>query len=301
MSRKITRKVRTSTNIDCWTADVALHKQQTFPVFRRSQTTKTKDLEKQEKSSDARKNLKSKLACHLFGVEDCALSLVPGYASYIRYLEHQITAVHAMVIVPVLTILRFDTTGFESVVDLLCVIFDLFHESKKTGLSIDEVLEALYRHYGVAEQRPSKEAQHLIFAVIGWFTMLFRADLSNETIGKCDLKIEAPARNHNHSLRPTDLARRPIASGLLKSVYGSLLPQSDSNSPLNGTEDHRMLHVSSTNYFSLSIIGKIKVEWVDTLGSHLEFDPLQRTLYLFRLPSFCALSCVNQGHNSFDW
>jgi hypothetical protein len=53
---------------------------------------------------------------------------------------------------------------------------------------------------------------------------------------------------------------------------------------------------------SLNPSEQINIVWVRTLGLHLCFDAEQRTLSLFRFPSFCALFCLPRGSRTlFDW
>ena len=54
-----------------------------------------------------------------------------------------------------------------------------------------------------------------------------------------------------------------------------------------------LIHASSLRFNILKEIGKVNVEWTDVLSTHLIFNAITRTLYLFRLPSFCAVSCIS--------
>ena len=71
-------------------------------------------------------------------------------------------------------------------------------------------------------------------------------------------------------------------------------PQSVGES--RGMESSTALYVSTLNYATLKTISKVCLEWVSDLSSHLEFDPTSRLLYIFRFPSFCALSTLNTSH-----
>lgn len=53
-----------------------------------------------------------------------------------------------------------------------------------------------------------------------------------------------------------------------------------------------VLYESSLNYFSLYTIGRVRLQWVDTLTAHLAFDRSTRTLYVFRFPSFCVANIL---------
>ncbi|KAF2469966.1 uncharacterized protein BDR25DRAFT_201402, partial [Lindgomyces ingoldianus] len=55
-------------------------------------------------------------------------------------------------------------------------------------------------------------------------------------------------------------------------------------------------HIS---YYNLTRLAEIKIDWVDSIGEHLEFDRKQRALKLFRFPSFCALLCRGDPEKTF--
>ncbi|CCC12600.1 hypothetical protein SMACR_07007 [Sordaria macrospora] len=47
----------------------------------------------------------------------------------------------------------------------------------------------------------------------------------------------------------------------------------------------------NVNYYTLSKLSKIEIEWTDIASKHLELDARYMVLYLFRHPSFCVLMC----------
>ena len=55
--------------------------------------------------------------------------------------------------------------------------------------------------------------------------------------------------------------------------------------------------ISPTNFNIqvLSTLLRIRVQWVDTLALHLDYDQTTRTLSLFRYPSFCVNERLNAG------
>jgi hypothetical protein len=55
--------------------------------------------------------------------------------------------------------------------------------------------------------------------------------------------------------------------------------------------DGDWIEVSLLCCYVLSNIAKVKIEWVDSLSMHLEFDMYTKVLKIFRLPSLCLLMC----------
>jgi hypothetical protein len=53
------------------------------------------------------------------------------------------------------------------------------------------------------------------------------------------------------------------------------------------------------HFYSLSLIGKVKVECVAALSQHMDFDERNQTLKLFGFPSFCCYIC-SVGQTAFD-
>jgi hypothetical protein len=49
-----------------------------------------------------------------------------------------------------------------------------------------------------------------------------------------------------------------------------------------------VLYESNLNYSALVTIGRVKLDWVYDLSSHLAFDRRRRTLCIFRFPSYCV-------------
>jgi len=67
--------------------------------------------------------------------------------------------------------------------------------------------------------------------------------------------------------------------------FGRLIPE-----PLVGLEGvHELITVSYVCFAMLDKIADVKIEWVNSLCLHLEFDNVRRILKIFRFPSFCML------------
>jgi hypothetical protein len=51
------------------------------------------------------------------------------------------------------------------------------------------------------------------------------------------------------------------------------------------------LKSQNLSYYSLSYLLNVKIEWRTSVCEHLEFNIRNKTLKLFRVPSYCVLQC----------
>ncbi|KAL8855985.1 MAG: hypothetical protein Q9178_007355 [Gyalolechia marmorata] len=165
-------------------------------------------------------------------------------------------------------------------------------------LSIDEIVNHLVQRGLMCPQDDKvcqMEARGLIFAVLGWQTMLYRAAL-----GTCPPQQFAVTDEQSGyrgqafiSLKNQMATKRPLYEFLMG--FGLLLP------PLNfcgsfdpeekgAFETYTTVKPSEFNAYMFQSMGHFKLKWVDTLSCHLEFDDRTKTVYLFRYPSFCLAS-----------
>lgn len=165
------------------------------------------------------------------------------------------------------------------------------------SVSIDKITTHLLED-GILEPTSNSEtlliSKNLVFAVIGWQTMLYRPNMQS-----CPLVLLAIANEmdghqgqahmclkQNHSA-----CKRPMHEFLLG--FGVLLPPRNF-SVLESPEDKIAFNELKTatavsfNAHLLVSIGRINIKWTDSLACHLEFDTSSNTLFLFRYPSFCV-------------
>lgn len=144
-------------------------------------------------------------------------------------------------------------------------------------------------------------AKNLIFAVIGWQTMLYQADM--HSCPPEQLAIQSQMGIHqgqahmclkqNHSS-----CKRRMHEFLLG--YGLLLPPRNFEG-LGSVEDKKAfaefksVSPDSFNAYLLSSIGDVTIEWVDSLSCHMEFNSHLNKLFLFRYPSFCLANISADG------
>jgi len=98
------------------------------------------------------------------------------------------------------------------------------------------------------------------------------------------------------------LDNKDYALGSLLSAFGDIIPKCSRN--LKQQECPRCnintdrIEISQVSFYNLRKFISIKIEWVDCVSQHLEFDDRTKTLKLFRFPSLCFIMCRNQQGSS---
>ncbi|KAF2124108.1 hypothetical protein P153DRAFT_350835 [Dothidotthia symphoricarpi CBS 119687] len=154
------------------------------------------------------------------------------------------------------------------------------------------------------EANALSNARNLVFAIIGWQTMLYKPDM-----GSCrpdQLVIVDETDGHRGyayaELRQDQGASRRALYEFLMG-FGVLLPCY--NIGALASEDNKQASIKpktlspdSFNVHLLTGLGGIQIRWTDSLACHLEFDANSSTLFLFRFPTFCAINLLSQdkGH-----
>ena len=142
-------------------------------------------------------------------------------------------------------------------------------------------------------------AVQLVFQYVGWLTALYDP-------------LPDPSTTHLSLRKPKDKARRRklvqktvvrqlsvVISGADRPIqqllrrFGSLLPEAEC---VRGSQQAPGLEAGSEciiaayiSFQSLQQMLNIRLEWVDVLNQHLEFDQRKRVLRVFKLPSICRL------------
>lgn len=75
--------------------------------------------------------------------------------------------------------------------------------------------------------------------------------------------------------------------------YNRELSPLDAPGALPGRHDG-WIDLSLVCFHTLHKVATVKIEWVDSLSLHLEFDSRARILKVFRYPSLCFLMCCNE-------
>ena len=162
--------------------------------------------------------------------------------------------------------------------------------------SIDDIVAHILVS-GLIEEGKSKngplEARSLVFAMIGWQTMLYRPSLGTcppQHLAVIDEQDGYRGQAFMALQQSQGSVKRPLHEFLLG--FGILLPPSDLCTSTNmetrkSFTELKIIEPASFNASLLHSIGHFKIKWVDVLSCHLEFDERASTIFLFRYPSFC--------------
>ena len=173
--------------------------------------------------------------------------------------------------------------------------------SQFTPLTIDNLVHDLTENHILKERLDLHRKRVLVFAIIGWQTMLYKPDLGTSLPQHLAVVQEYDGLISQTILpckQASSAAKRPLSTFLLG--FGLLIPQR--NTCLSEDAEDRQayrsfLHVDSQqiNAFVLHGLAHLDLRWVDTLSMHLELDKEAKVLYLFRYPSFCVANLVAEG------
>ena len=178
-----------------------------------------------------------------------------------------------------------------------CAIAAFAQSSQHLG--IDKIVDHLVNRGLISPQDDRNrhmDARSLIFAVLGWQTMLYKPALG--TCPSQQLAVTDEQAGYRGqafvSLKQHQMAtKRPLYEFLMG--FGLLLPPLNFCGSLDPEEKeafnaHTTVKPSNFNAHILQSIGHFKLKWVDILSCHLELDDQTKTIYLFRHPSFCLAS-----------
>lgn len=223
--------------------------------------------------------------------------------SYTLYVERSLQVVSDMIAPHVISQLCRDTASTTTdassgTMEFSCKVVGLLqqeilnHKQSLDGV-VDKIIESANfenRHDPTTRQ----SCRHLVFAILGLSTMLFKP-----TGSKPSDMLETLQRNgdaEKHSVIPVDMCERPIRTLLMRlkalptGASTSTLSMPSNETADSGNSDAEALLSANLSFSSLKAIGSMSIEWVDSMDNHLDFDPDRRALSLFRYPSFCAAS-----------
>lgn len=174
--------------------------------------------------------------------------------------------------------------------------------------SINEIQEKLMEEDIFSSHSGSSDIsvaqRRLIFAMLGWLSMLFLPAFDTRTPSSLNI-YRAPGQpssglvfdDWSVSTSPTD---RPLA--ILLKAFGNLLPARSSTSNIASELSKQAFSWTSTssldvNAYLLSTLLRINIQWVDTLSLHLDYDKYRFfDIHHFVLPCW-SCNAVVQGHN----
>ncbi|KAF5536940.1 hypothetical protein FPHYL_12837 [Fusarium phyllophilum] len=143
------------------------------------------------------------------------------------------------------------------------------------------------------DQKLYQSANHVIFVLVGWLTMLYNpqpdAQMSIFQDGfQC---FQHRTLTHPLSGPSTPHTRREIAENMM--FLGLVIPKrlrADTSQDQAATSlDARLINAATICEYA-----GVEIEWSTSLFSHLSFDESRCRLTLFALPSFCLLHNVGE-------
>ena len=172
--------------------------------------------------------------------------------------------------------------------------------SRVPSNSIDSIVEDLISKdlLQIDSHIPSHDipshARYLVFAIIGWQTMLFKPDRLSYPVNRFGIIDETNGfrgRRHTQLSQPDSEYINPLHKLLFR--FGLILPPRGlwSNLPVAPEDKAKGRATFSSESFNahlLTAICGINLIWTDSLACHLEFVTADNTLYIFRYPSFCV-------------
>ena len=137
-----------------------------------------------------------------------------------------------------------------------------------------------------------------VFSVLCWATMMLQPKLHRADFeGSPTLMASISHNQSSGQALKMDIVRRPIPA-VFRTLKRLLFLSRWQQPTDNGYSDKSVtLYLSTLHYETLQTIGKIHIEWVDDLSSHLDFDSANRSLSVFRFPTFCALTTLRDSGN----
>ncbi|KAF4458058.1 hypothetical protein F53441_133 [Fusarium austroafricanum] len=168
--------------------------------------------------------------------------------------------------------------------------------SSTSKTTIADLADQVFEHFQVDETNrklQNNTMRHLIFASIGWLTMLYTAkpeSCGSDFTIKSDHRVWPATGNQ----RASSACHRPLGAVLRN--Y-EVMPIACPPEVRASSGRDRLLSVTHLNFFTMSRLGDVTVTWVDDLSKHCDFDRYSRTkeLKLFRVPSICAKICLSES------
>lgn len=183
--------------------------------------------------------------------------------------------------------------------------------------SIDQIISLLIRS-GVFkdigdDMETDLNREYIVFAMLGWLSMLYipSFDYGNWDVFKiCHDAKQPNSRLIYNAFKVTRCTDQEPARFLKQ--FGNLLPARHRDLTVGAGQRNRTapswspINPAKFNIHVLSTFLGIRVQWVDTLALHLDYEQTTRTLSLFRYPSICVYNlskCSTAIHAfaSSDW
>lgn len=245
----------------------------------------------------------------LFGLPGNYIHELPGILLFFRHLDNCFSVLIEQKYDVVWTLLGRSVpsdpmAGWEWCFAVMRALSD----ARDVDASLENVHSTLLRKSQLSahalDDNAKEEALRAIFASLCWMSMALKPVLNRKPLSSsspASILAGTWAEDSDHIVSRHAL-RRPVVKtfrAFRQSVDQSQADTSPSSfhTALPTLEPSEILYESSLNYFSLHNTGRVRLEWVDLLTSHLRFNRQKRTLSLFRFPSMCIAAIVGKGGN----
>ncbi|KFG79907.1 hypothetical protein MANI_009193 [Metarhizium anisopliae] len=164
------------------------------------------------------------------------------------------------------------------------------------SVTIDGITDTLIENgtISVTDNYSYQSTRQLIFAILGWQTMLYKPDLLSYVHGEFNIFDETDGYRGEARVslvQPEHSGKQDLPSFLLG--FGMMLPPRQ-YCAFDDADEKKLFHRTKRitpkdlNADVLTKVCGIRLQWVDSLSCHLELDRLSGTLFLYRYPSFCV-------------
>lgn len=239
-------------------------------------------------------NLKVILLANVASEKQTAIHLDPVLKHIEKEIELMVRTIPAVAQVPNSNSLNQRSTSniFNT---LSATVQKLVNDPSTEFPTIDEVAKFLLAQgsdlqlSGSSAEERFNHLQQLAIAFLGWITLLFSW---HRTVVKDHCCVQVGPALGQINLHLENCSR---TIGMFIRLLG-LIP--------TGSQDHSrqqsLLYLSILNFYSLSHIGRLRIEWVPHLSQHLVLDIPSRTLRLFRYPSICLLAIAGGDYQELN-
>jgi hypothetical protein len=238
----------------------------------------------------------------LFGLSEEELHRWPGMTAYCKYLEKNFEPLMADEYSYLWTTIgRERPQEVERCWPWFNSVTSTIRSMKDEDSSIEDIWNELRTLSGTNSAKPNTSERTAgliaVFSVLCWCTMALRPKLSGSEISSSPSLMVYQQHSDQHGLK-MDTVCRPIPAVFRQ--FRRTMVTSRWRQPIgsrgSGVQDSTALYVSSLNYASLKMIGKVQLTWVDNLTGHLDFDPTNRRLSIFKFPTYCAISTLKNSN-----
>lgn len=179
-----------------------------------------------------------------------------------------------------------------SVSKMHTIILEIFLHLTNGSTSLEIISNHLSEKEIILQEDLETTAYNLVFKIISWITLLYKPE-EYLPLNPRELVLHARSNPGVHGRLQCEINDETMSLQLhhLLAHFGNFVPPHCPPKRVQGhssTMDDSIIS-ACINYHTLSTIAQIRIEWVDTISLHLEFDEKALVLKLFRYPSFCAM------------